>query len=808
MFDKEKLKGLSSGEAERLLIENGPNVLPERKPPSDLSIFISQVKSPLVYVLIFAGLMTYLTGHTSDTLIILAAILINSLLGFFQERKASKTIHALKKMLTYKSEVIRDGKRVVVDSSQIVVGDIVYLFAGVRVPADGELIDAKRLFVDESLMTGESYPVDKRIGDRVFMGTSVYSGSGIMKVTATGALSQMGNIAFSAQQVFEDTPLRQQLVAFSKKLVVLISVLVGIVFLLSIFKGFDFVEAFMISAALAVSAIPEGLLICLTVVLSIGMWRMAKRKGLVRRLVSAETLGGVTVICLDKTGTLTEGKLKVVSFLGNKREIAYQMIVANDLDDPMLVSAYNWASNKLEVVRRSVERVDTLPFSADSRFFACLVEGKNKGRTIYVNGAPEILIQWTSLEKDEKEKIKRKVSDLISKGGFRALGLAKKQVSVSKTTIRDEDIKSNLEWVGTLFFSDPVRLDVAESLAKMEKANVKLLFITGDYPQTAISVLNSLGINLREDEIIIGDDLVKMSDNVLKSRIKSIKLFARTTPSLKLRIVDALKANGEVVAMIGDGVNDAPALNRADIGIVVGSATDVAKETADLILLDSKFETVVAAIEEGRNIFNNLRKVIIYLMSTAFNEIIAVLGSFFLGLPLPVTAAQVLWINLVSDGFPDLALTAEAKDKDLMKFHPKEFGGDLFVNWMKILVLLVGFTSGLIALFLFIVALNNGADLVTARSVAFVSLGINSLIYVFSVRKLKDKFQLNDFLSNRWLVIAVFIGFFLQILPFLSPSLRDFFKVSIFPVFYWFLILAGSLFMFLMIELFKVFLRR
>jgi Ca2+-transporting ATPase len=808
MFNKEKLKGLSSSEAERLLIENGPNVLPERKPPSDLSIFISQIKSPLVYVLIFAGLMTYFTGHTSDTLIILAAILINSLLGFFQERKASKTIHALKKMVAYKSEVVRDGRRITIDSSQIVIGDIVYLFAGVRVPADGELVETQKLFVDESLVTGESYPVGKKVGNKVFMGTNVYSGNGIMKVTATGALSQMGDIASSSQQIFEETPLRQQLVAFSKKLVLLITLLVGIVFLVSILRGFDFLEAFMVSIALAVSAVPEGLLICLTVILAIGMWRMAKRKGLVRRLVSAETLGGVTVVCLDKTGTLTEGKLEVVDFLGNKREIAYQMIVANDLDDPMLVSAYNWASRELEGVKNLAKRVDTLPFSTDSRFFACLVEDKNKRRTIYVNGAPEILIEGTSLEKNEKEKVKKKISDLILKGGFRALGLAKKKVSGSKVTIKNNDVRSNLEWVGTLFFSDPVRLGVAESLAKMEKANVKLLFITGDYPQTAISVLNSLGINLREDEIIIGDDLVKMSDNVLKSRIKSIKLFARTTPSLKLRIVNALKANGEVVAMIGDGVNDAPALNRADIGVVVGSATDVAKEIADLILLDSKFETIVAAIEEGRNIFNNLRRVIVYLMSTAFNEIIAVFGAFFLNFPLPVTAAQILWINLVSDGFPNLSLTVEPKGKDLMKAHPKEFSGDLFANWMKVLVLLVGFVSGVIALFLFGMALNSGMDLTTARSIAFVSLGSNSLIYVFSVRKLKDKFRFNDFLSNKWLVIAVFVGFFLQVLPFLSPSLRDFFKVSFFPVFYWFFILAGSLFMFLMIEFFKIFLRR
>lgn len=800
------LKGISSSEAAKLLRQHGPNSLPEKPPPSNFKIVLEQLKSPLVYILLAALLVTIFLKEFTDAFVIFFAVFLNTVLGFIQEKKASNALAALKKLIHPQATVIRDGKRKKIEVENVVPGDICVLNHGDKIPADGQIKDSHKLLVDEALLTGESVPVLKDVGNKVLMGTSVVSGSAQIVVEKTGEETEVGKIALSVQEPFEDTPLKRQLAAFSKQLTYLVLILVTTVFVVGLISGRGIVEIFSISVALAVSSIPEGLLVGLTVVLAIGMQRILKHKGLVRNLVSAETLGGVTTICVDKTGTLTEGEMKVVDFVGDEKDISFQVTVANDLDDPIVVAANTWAKkvNKVDSSKYSV--IDTLPFSSETRFFASLNKWDSKNNMLFVNGAPEYVAGWSGLSKSAKKDLEEKIDEYTQKG-MRVLGLARRKVSKNEKKIKNP--KANLEWIGILVFSDPIRSGVKDALAKAMSAGVKVMVITGDYANTAISVMKNLGIELGKENVILGSQLDRYSEQQLAKKLSSpgVKLFARTTPQQKLKIVEALQKNGEVVAMTGDGVNDAPALNRADIGIVVGEATDVAKESSDLVLLDSHFGTIVSAIEEGRGIFDNIRKIILYLMSDAFEEIIAVLGAMLLGLPILVSAVQILWINLVSDGFPHLALTLDLKRKDIMSTPPRNPKEALVSSWMKKLILIVSSVGGIVALSLFYYYYQTQGILM-ARSVAFATLGVNSLIYVFSVRTLMSPFWVENPFSNKWLNVAVIGGFFLQVVPFMTPWTRNFLHLTSLSISAWVIVIVSGLFMFVVIEVLKYVFRR
>lgn len=812
---------MTSAQAETQLKKFGPNILPEKPLPSDLVIFFSQLKNPLVYILVVAGFVTLLLQHTTDAVIIFIAILVNTTLGFFQERKAGRALSALKKLIHPQAKVVRGGKIAEIDTQSVVPADLVILGQGDKVPADGELVSANRLFLTEAILTGESVPIEKKKKDRVFTGTIVLSGQGKFLVEATGAETEVGKIAKSVQEPSEDTPLRKQLVSYSRSLSILVFALTIFVFLVGFVSGREALEVFTTAVALAVSAIPEGLLVALTAVLAIGMRRILKRRGLVRNLLSAETLGGVTTICVDKTGTLTQGRLQVETFDGEEKDLVEQAIIANDLDDPLVIAAWDWALEKLktpaspagrqnsklkaEELKKKYKRFDSIPFSSEERFFACLNQWNEESNVILINGAPDDLIKWTDLDKAKKESVRKKIDEL-TKEGKRLVGMARKYVPSSKKSLSTNDVKSGLEWVGVLAFSDPVRSGVREALEKTRSAGVSLMVITGDYPETAVSVMKRLKLEIDKKNIILGKELEKISSGVLKERLLGAAgtvLFARTTPQQKLKIVQALKDAGEVVAMTGDGVNDAPALNHADIGIVVGEATDVAKETADLVLLDSSFATIVAAIEEGRAIFDNIRKIILYLMSDAFEEILAVVGTILLGLPLPVTAAQILWINLVSDGFPDLALTVDPKSEGIMERSPRAPTEKLVAPWIKSLILIVSVTGGLVALAVFEVFYKVTANLVLSRSIAFATLGVNSLVYVFSVRTLKKPFWEENIFANKWLILAVIGGAILQLTPFLFETTRKFFNLMPLSIFQWVIVFTTSVVMFIIIEVAK-----
>jgi Ca2+-transporting ATPase len=813
---KSETKGLTSEEAKKALEKYGPNELPETPPPTNLSILIAQIKNPLVYVLVAAGIVTFFLRDVADTTIIAVAILTNGILGFVQERKASRALYALKKLIHPTAKVVRDGVVGTIDASEVVPGDVAILTQGEKVPADGVISEANRLFIDEAILTGESVPVSKCAQKKIFMGTIISSGQGKMTVKYTGEETEIGKIAQSLQKPDEDTPLRKQLTKFSKQLTYLVLFLTAFVFVVGFLKRIELGELFKTSVALAVSAIPEGILVGLTVVLAIGMQRILKKKGLVRNLISAETLGGVTTICIDKTGTLTEGKMQVVESKGDGGRLALQSVVANDLDDPIVIAAFEFGKSKMsdykEVLNKH-KRIDSIPFSSQERFFASMNGWDEESNMIFVNGAPEYLLEWSEMETDRKKEIVKKIEEM-TKDGKRVMGMARKKVGKRNNTLEKRDVTGSLEWVGLLAFSDPIRRGVKEALFKTKAAGINLIVITGDYSQTAVSVMHQLEIDVNEDYIVLGSNLAEFTEEKLANHLKGRKgvmLFARTTPEQKLKIVQALKKNGEVVAMMGDGVNDAPALKTADIGIVVGEATDVAKESADLVLMDSSFATIIAAIEEGRGIFDNIRKIILYLMSDSFEEIFAVVGAIVLsatiipGLPLPVTAAQILWINMVSDGFPDLALTVDPKAPDLMKRKPRSPREGLVSTWMREIILIVSLSGGLVALILFVFFYQTTNNTELARSIAFATLGVNSLVYVFSIKTLKKPFWVENPFDNVWLNLSVLVGFGMQILPFTSPGLRNFFGVTVLSLNHWLLVFASSILMFIIIEVSKHF---
>ena len=810
--------GLSFKEAKKRLDQYGLNVLPAKSSPSAFSIFLSQLKNPLVYVLLSAGIVTFFLGDYSDTLFIFFVVLVNSTLGFLQEKKANKALSSLKALVHPMADVIRDGKKLKVDISEIVPGDIVELELGNKVPADGKLLKVNRLYIEEAILTGESVPVEKVEGDEIYMGTIVSAGEALMQVSLTGAQTQMGKIALSIQKPHEDTPLTKQLKNFSSQLTILVIVLTMFVFLVGLLTGRDLVEIFKTSVALAVSSIPEGLLIALTVVLAIGMQRILKKNGLVRNLVSAETLGGVTTICVDKTGTLTYGKLEVVEEYGEIEQVCLQHFASSD--DPIMVAAKKWLSEHSthfeEIGKKFAKEcklVDSIPFTPENRFYASLVEHKDGNKEVYINGAPEHLMEWSTLDNKTQYAIRDRIKKL-TKDGKRVIAMAKKDVGEDIKKVNEEVVRGKLEWVGLLVFTDPVRSGVSDAFRQTKGAGIRTILITGDYAETALAVMKELKIEIDEDRVIKGNELEKMKESEVSERLMKLYkeggsaiVFARTRPEQKLKVINALKKNGEVVAMMGDGVNDAPALHRADIGIVVGDASDVAKETADLVLLDSSFETIVGAIREGRGIFDNIRKIILYLLSDSFEEIIAVVGTIILRLPLPVTAIQILWINIVSDGFPHLSLTIDPKEKGIMKRRPRLPNTNIVANWMKMLIFIVSLTGGVAALMLFNYYYKLTGSEEIARSVAFATLGINSLVYVFSIRTLKAPFWIENPFKNKWLNISVLTGLFFQILPFTNSSLRNFFNLRQLEPIQWVYVFGASLLMFFIIEISKILFR-
>ncbi len=849
--------GLTKNEAEIRLKKFGQNKLPEEKKLSSLIIVLNQFKSPLVFVLVVAAVISFLLGDFIDMTVILIAVFINTILGFYQENKANKAITYLKKLIDYKAKVMRDGNEIEISAKDIVLGDIIFLNAGDKIPADCRLISVDNFQVVEAALTGESVPSDKNIAilkediplaDRenmVYSGTVVSKGKATAIVCETAINTELGKITMMVKETREElTPLQQQLSKFSKTLTYAVIGICGLIILIGKIQGRpvfgigDEAKIGMLNTAtaIAVAAIPEGLLISVTAILAIGMQAILKEKALVRRLIAAETLGSVSIICTDKTGTLTEGKMQVSKVITLGKEISLNELLkfenSTKLKDHDLIikiaslcndavienpndELTNWkiigdptetglllgaiqSGIPYEIMVNRQLRISEIPFDSELKYMATLNKLDKEKNVIYIKGAPEKIIAMSSMMRinGKKENItEAKIKSLKSQyekltgQGLRILAFAYKQIKKTNEIMLKDQL-NDLVFAGFIALKDPLRKEAKQTFEMAKKAGIRPIIITGDHKLTAKAIVKELGIEIEEKNILEGKDLDEISDDELHKIVTEIDIYARVEPKHKLRIINAWQKKGEVVAMTGDGINDAPAIKAADIGIALGSGTDVAKETSDMVLLDDNFKTIISAIEKGRIIFENIRKVILYLLSDSFSEIILISGSLIFGLPLPILPIQIIWINLIDDGLPNLALTFEPGEKEIMSDKPREKSKKILDKEMKILIFSIGIFVNIVLLALFLILVKLNYEISYIRTLIFAILGIDSLLYVFSCRNLRHSILTQNPFSNKYLVVAVLIGLLLQLLVIYQPNLQGIFDTISLGLKDWILVVA------------------
>ncbi|MFH1236386.1 MAG: HAD-IC family P-type ATPase [Parcubacteria group bacterium] len=838
--------GLSADEAAKRLVRYGRNELPHERPFSYAIIFLSQFKSILIIILLCAMAISFVLRDNVDGYVILAAVGLNVIIGFVQEIRAERSLEKLRRIVTFKASVRRAGQETQVDAGEVVPGDIVILRAGYRAPADVRLIKVYDFKTDESTLTGESAPVEKIIeslpsavvtAERkncAFFGTTVVRGTAEGIVVATGIHTELGKIAELLKSTEEDpTPLQHKLVVFSRQLGGAILGISLLLFVVGLLLGYDPEQMFVTAVALSVAAVPEGLVVAVTVVLAIGMRRILTQGSLVRKLVAAETLGSTTVICTDKTGTLTEGVMRVVKVVTHDRHtdprIAHQHadpphpdaspsyflaleigLLASDayIENPdarfehrriigspteqALVYAASQAGLNQQELTKQYGRLEELPFDSEHKYMATLHEDSQKHRILFIKGAPEILLGKSAyIETSGKEVVlsperRAKLSDeyrQLSKEGLRLLAVGYKKVGKNFSDLRHHlDLLNEMVIVGFMAMKDPLRLEAKATIEQAMDAGIKPVMITGDHRLTAAAIASELGLPDQEANIIEGARFEKLTHEELPQRVHDISVYARVNPRDKLRIVDAFQERGEVVAMTGDGVNDAPALKSADIGIALGSGTDVAKETADIVLLDNNFKTIVHAVEQGRIIYDNIRKIILYLLSDSFTEILLIGASLLIGLivpggfVLPLLASQILWINLITDGFPYIALTMEPAESDVMKERPVPKKEPIVSKRMWMFIGLISLVTAVVNLAVFVIMLTHTGDVERVRTLIFTSVAMDSLLYVFSIRSLHLPLWRTRIFLNWYLVVAVVVACLLQLAAIYLPVLQNVFE--------------------------------
>lgn len=812
-----KWQGLDTKSVAKSRAEHGSNKLPAGKRVSAWQLLLSQFMSPLILVLLLAGIFTLILGEYTDFGAICLVILINTSLGFFQEKKAQNALEALKKMIRPQVNVIRNGEESVITAEELVMGDVVRLKLGERVPADGVILEASGLAINEALLTGESAPIDKEAvsqphekmppGDvkelnKLYMGTVVLSGLAVMVVTAIGENTVFGRIAGTlSTKDNSQTPLQKRLDKFSWQIAIFVLILAVGIFILGYFfadpaqyihgasegnlvigNSEKIAGLLTLCISLAVSAIPEGLVISLTVVLTLSMQRLLKRKALVRKLVVAETLGSVSTICVDKTGTLTEGNMRVVKTDFTDDKVAYQALAAvtqnlNAVD----IAISRWLqtqSDKTNVVKpltKNDYHIADLPFNSKRKYAASVFK-----HTVYLVGAPELLLNEAKLAKHTKESWEYKIQTEGEKGhriigvGYienHGLDIAPGTKIVGENLL--SKVKADIIWLGIVIIEDPVRKDVKNAFLILNNAGIKIKVITGDQKTTAVNVMQEVGVPVLPNEILSGEELQSLDDEALQKRLGEVKLFYRTAPEQKLRIVELLKQNKEVVAMMGDGINDAPALKQADVGIAVENATEVSKETADIVLLDNNMFTIAAAVEEGRTIFENIKKIITYLLSNGTAEVFLIVNSIVFGLPLPMLALQILYINLIADGFPYISLAFERAERDLMKEKPRPVNAQMIDKEMISLIVIIGLVINAFLFGIYVLLLDSHGELDHIRSFIFLLMGVDSLLYVYSMRSLRHNLWDSNPFSNHYLNVSVIVGFVLLAAAFYVPLVSD-----------------------------------
>jgi Ca2+-transporting ATPase len=801
-FESFSQKGLSINEVLERQQKFGKNKLPEKKKRSPISIFLSQFKNPLIYIITVAAIISFILEQYEDTLIIGAVILLDTIIGFFQENKAEKTMETLRNLLKPTTRVIRENVIQEIEITEIVPDDLVSIHPGDKLPADGELREAVNLSINEAILTGESEPIFKNLMDNnhVFMGTTVLAGRGLMKVTQTGSRTELGKIATSLSDIEDDdTPLQLKLEKFGKTLTILVLIISLAIFATGVILSYDTLEMVRMAVVLAIAAIPEGLIIAVTMILAIGMRKTLQRNGLVKRLLAVETLGSVTTICTDKTGTLTEGNMQVVKTgFTDKKMANHIMSLCNNLEDSLEVQLWSYVENQglnPEQLVKSCKRVFEIPFSSESKYMITtnVLDGKEIN---LMKGAPDIVLNSCKLHSKERKKLISQI-DEWSSSGLKLLGLACKKAG-------NLNHLSNYTWIGLVGIEDPIRKSVIEAIALCSRAGIKVKIITGDYRNTAINIATKLGLYVGSEHILEGFELDEMSDKILEEMVEQILIFCRVTPFHKLRIISALQRRGEITAMIGDGVNDAPALKKANIGVSVGSATDVAQETASLILLDSNFKTLVDAVEEGRAVFDNIKKVVAFVLSNSFAEILTIFGAFILGWASPLNIAQILWIHLICDGPSDIALGFERAEKGIMDEPPRKIDENILDSKGKFLITSISSISAIFCLIIF-GYFNSIGNPRMGSTIVFVILAIQSLMYIFSFRSLRQSiFQSGNFLDNKILTFSVVLGLFQIILGLYIPFFNNLLKVDPLNAAEWILVLLVSLIMVLIVELVKL----
>lgn len=868
--------GLSSQEVESRLVKYGPNELKEEDKKGLWSKIVAQFSDFLILILLAAALISAFVGEVQDSIVILAIVLVNAALGIYQEGRAEKSLEALKKMASPNAKVVRNGNTEEVPANSLVPGDIVVLETGDIIPADIRLIESSKLKIEEASLTGESVPVEKKsstvfdeevdLGDRenmAFMSTIINYGRGKGIVVSTGHDTEIGKIA-TLIQTFDDemTPLQKKLNQLGKILGIITIIVSALVFVVGSIQGRDILEMFMVAVSLAVAAIPEGLPAIVTIVLALGMNKMVEKNAIVKKLLAVETLGSTSVICSDKTGTLTQNEMTVTKlytdgkvmdvtgggyrpegeFILNSQSVSVDDnpslktllsigILTNDsqlvdaeegykiLGDPTegaLVSLAGKANMIKDEMDKQYSRVEELPFDSDrkmmSTFHSNFIEGKIAS---FTKGAPDIVIdrcdyiylnkQVVPFTPDLKEEVLQ-VNSSFAKNALRVLAYAYREYDELPSEIDSDINEKSMIFVGLTGMIDPPRQEAKEAIKKCKEAGIKTVMITGDYKETAFAIAKELGMAESEEQAMMGSELDKLSDEELKEVVKKINVYARVSPEHKVRIVSALKANGDVTAMTGDGVNDALALKRADIGVAMGiTGTDVAKNTSEMILTDDNFASIVAAVEEGRVIFSNIKKFVHFLLSCNIGEIILVFTAILMNLEVPLLPIQLLWLNLVTDSFPALALGVEKGEPDIMEQKPRDSKESIIDRSMIANISFQSIAVGVSSLLAYIWALDKyPLDLDNARTITFATLITAELLRAYSSRSFKYTLAKIGIFSNKAMVRATALSFSLMIAVLYVPFLQDIFYTFAMGLSDWLIVLSFAFFPLIAGELVKV----
>ncbi len=863
-------QGLSDEEVQRRQEKYGENKLKEAKKKSLIALFLSQLNDALIYVLLGAAVITVFIGEYADSVIILSVVVLNAAIGVVQEAKAEKAIEALNKLTTPISLVRRNGETREISSTQIVPGDVVILDTGRYVPADLRLIQSSNLQIEESALTGESVPSQKfandtyeeeniPMGDRTnmaFMSTLVTYGRGEGVVVGTGMETVVGNIAKSLNEHVESmTPLQRKMDSLGKTLGKLAVGITVVMFAVGYFQGRGFVDMLLLSISLAVAAIPEGLPAIVAIVLALGVTRMSKINAIVKKLPAVETLGSVNIICSDKTGTLTQNKMTVLKYYTMNKSMDMDMKketnTLNDADAEELIKSFvlcsDATSNSEESTGDPTEialivlgnlhgmtksklneefpRVDEKPFDSDRKLMSTLNK-EGQGYRVHTKGAIDNLLKISThvLKDGERlpltEEMKNTFLDESIKMSNQALRVLAVAIKDTDEKIGPKEMETDLTLIGFVSMIDPPRLEVKDSIASAHGAGISSVMITGDHKNTALAIAKELGIAERLDQAITGAEIDELSDEEFARTVNNYSVFARVSPEHKVKIVKAYRAKGNIVSMTGDGVNDAPSLKHADIGVAMGiTGTDVSKGAADMILTDDNFTTIVAAIEEGRNIYNNIKKAVIFLLSCNLGEIIAIFISVLLDFSPPLIATQILWVNLVTDTLPAISLGVDPGDHDVMLKKPRDPKEGFFSGGAGMRAITGGVLIGSLTLLAFAIGLNErGATLlnsknapenviVYARTMAFVVLATSQLFYSLTMRnEVKSIFQIGIF-TNKYLILSIIAGVGLQFGVITIPFLADAFQVHTLPLKDWLVVFGLSLIPLTVNEIIKFFMR-